>query len=47
MENALLLESAALVCFYAQLEDRVLRDTIYEHEVPEMLDYMRRKIGQS
>ncbi len=48
MEEALKLESAALITFYAQLEHRVktLRQEIYEHEVHEILNQIRRKIGR-
>jgi hypothetical protein len=47
MEYALKIESAALIAFYAKLEDDLLNQgaSIYEHQVPEMLNEMRRKIG--
>jgi Xaa-Pro aminopeptidase len=40
MEQALKLESAALIAFYAELEDRVTnrKEVIYEHMVPEILN---------
>jgi len=48
MEYALKIESAALIAFYAKLEDDIVNQgaSIYENQVPEMLNEMRRKIGQ-
>ena len=43
MERALKLESAALIAFYAKLENRLVekREKIYEHEVPVILNELR------
>ena len=47
MERALKLESAALIAFYAKLENRLVekREKIYEHEVPVILNELRSQIG--
>ena len=43
MERALKLESAALIAFYAKLENRLVekREKIYEHGVPVILNELR------
>lgn len=46
MAEALKLESAALITFYAQLEEKVRKEAIYEHEVPPILDSVRRQIAR-
>lgn len=48
MEYALQLESAALISFYAQLENFTENQKVrvYEHDVPEMLNRMRREIAR-
>ena len=48
MEYALQLESAALISFYAQLESFTENQKVqvYEHDVPEMLNRMRREIAR-
>ena len=39
MQEALKIESAALICFYGKLRHLLKKeDTVFEHQCPEMLD---------
>lgn len=48
MNEALKLESAALICFYALLKEKLTRksEDIYEHQCPALLDKIRKEIAQ-
>eukprot|EP00347_Sterkiella_histriomuscorum_P004031 403362008 len=46
IKEALKLESAALICFYANLKEKLIKNqVIYEHEGPAILDKIRKEIA--